>query len=505
MNAALTRFLSAVFALVVTPLAVAGDVTATVKGGTLKLRGPGSDVSISIDQTGMPPNRFRLVPDVGTTVNGSVMPIQLDKVTRDIQIQHGGGIETYEIADCSIGRDLRATGGKSGALNLVIMTDVDIGRDVNCTSKGASFVLSASGTGIVAHRDAKFRFAGSSPNTLVFTPLVVDRNVHISGSTGVDVIVLGAISSTHGEFVVDMGDGINTFVDTATTEYRRSLRVSGKNGTNTAVILGAIDGDSITRFGTGAGNTMVITATIGGAVRAASRGELTTLTVAPTTTAPYRSIRFDGGELDETVNFGPNLTVTGNVDLRMGNGRCTLNGGSFASAKSLRWKSGIGNDTVALGLTEIARDVRIDVGTADDGIGNHVTLNQTMVHGSAVVTGRFGECFVTLTNVDIDRAMRLDAGKGDLTLTTTAGSFGSLSAFGDAYADSIAMSGLATLTGDVRFALGDGDNAIGIATINCGGDFVVNTGKGNDSISITTPVIGGKTKIDLGAGTNTGP
>ncbi len=486
------------------PRANAGDVAITVNGGTLVISdSSGSDV-ISVDQVNLPKTRFRATPQPGTTINGSASAVTFSNVTKGARIKHSTGSDAYTFTGAKIAGDVRVEAGTVGDCAIVLTGPVSVARDLTCKSRGADFVVNATSPNedIKIGRDVRVTLRGGGTCTFVASPMDVKRDVRYSGGDGVDVCVFGSIARVRRNCIIDLGEGINTFVDAATTRFR-DVKVSGGDGTNTAVFTGVASGDASVSFGDGDGNTTVVTATVQGALRAASGGHLGTFTVAPTTTAPYKGIRFDGGDGNTSVNFGPNVHVSGTVDLRLGNGGNTFNLNSFVGAKTLSIRSGAGSDSVTIGAATI-RDVKIDVGaggTSQDSI----SMSGTTVKHDLVISGGIDKTNGTVTNLQVGKNARIDLGNGDNTFTVAGGTFGSLSFFGTTGDDHVTWSGTVTTNHDATLLLGAGENVISIATLDCGGDLVVRTGNGNDMITLTNPNVQGATDIDLGLGTNTGP
>jgi hypothetical protein len=162
---------------------------------------------------------------------------------------------------------------------------------------------------------------GQGDNTFVLTPASggtgLARSFSHSGLDGVDVVVLGASSVITGKASLLLGNGINTFVDSAGSAYGSDLTVVSGFNTTTSVITGQITGNlSVTYASGGAGNTTVFTGSIGAdkklTYRSGHGGTLEVLTLAPAVAATVTvDVKFGNG--DATFTLGPNLTLGGKV------------------------------------------------------------------------------------------------------------------------------------------------------------------------------------------------
>ena len=481
----------------------ADDVAVGVSGGSLKLSSTGAMIDVTIDQTGLPSTKFRVTPAVGTTVNGSSTASVFNNVTSDLRIQQTAGGGSYMIEDSVIARDLRVNGSAPDGLVVGFIGSMKVKRDISFKATAGSSVLSTAPGSV--KRNIKFKCGGVGNSTTVLNSTVVGGDVRIDSADGTDVVVLAPNTKVKGDFRVNFGEGINTFVDTSSNEYRGDLKITGGDGTNTAVVTGQLDRDLSVLFGHGDGNTVVLTAEIGGSVRATSGGELSTLTVAPSTTTPWKSLRFDGGDGGDTVNFGPNTTFDRDVDLRLGAGDNTISGGAFARTRSLKVTAGPGLDSIEFDATHVDKNCSIDLGSSPSATPDVLQLIGTRVDGALSILSDLNRCNVTLTSLTVGGDARLDLGRGANTVGIDSGTFKSLTCLGTNEIDKYTLTGTVTTAKNTSFLLGNGNNNIAIATIDCGGDFIVRTGNGNDTISITTPNISGATDIDLGSGMNSGP
>src|SRR4051812_17828936 len=86
---------AAILALVVVAnldasIARADGVTATVAGGTLKVKGDVAANTLRLDQTALAPGQVRIT-GFGTMINGAPDPLVVDGVTKGMQVDLGSG------------------------------------------------------------------------------------------------------------------------------------------------------------------------------------------------------------------------------------------------------------------------------------------------------------------------------------------------------------------------------------------------------------------------------
>jgi hypothetical protein len=182
---------------------------------------------------------------------------------------------------------------------------------------------------------------GDGNNTFVLTPAAggtgIAGNLTYTGRSGVDVAVFGAESLIGGNATFNLGGGINTFVDAPTSQYGGNLSIVGENGTNTAVVLGIINGGLSVKLGNGNGNTVVVTAAIGTKFTfRLGNGTLGVLTIAPPVPA---IINIDAvfGTGDSTFTLGPNVSLAGKVTGK--GGAYTFNQGTAVLLPGLKFKN----------------------------------------------------------------------------------------------------------------------------------------------------------------------
>ncbi|HEV7732969.1 MAG TPA: hypothetical protein VGR62_12435 [Candidatus Binatia bacterium] len=73
-----------------------GNVSAVVRGGQLILRGDNADNQIRVSTDGAPAGGVRLIPGLGTAINGVLVPfLDVPDVPRGIRAGFGGGEDTF--------------------------------------------------------------------------------------------------------------------------------------------------------------------------------------------------------------------------------------------------------------------------------------------------------------------------------------------------------------------------------------------------------------------------
>lgn len=159
-----------------------GKATAKVSGGKLKITGTAHDEGIQLDQVGLGPGQFRILPLEGTRGNGSSVAIVVSGVTGDVKIDLGGGSDHAGIHDASVAGKITMIGDSGD--DFLWVGDV-------ATTGGIKFVC---GPG-----DDAVAVSSSSP-------LVIGGKLVIDGGTGqLDVTVIGTQLEVMGDASIHAG------------------------------------------------------------------------------------------------------------------------------------------------------------------------------------------------------------------------------------------------------------------------------------------------------------
>jgi hypothetical protein len=258
------------------------------------------------------------------TYNGG---LGLNDLTLTADLQTGANLITSGLSKLdgagalTVGGTASLVGNPAGATPLTVVPtgDVTVGGAINVSGGGGIDTVSLMGKLSVGGQ-MSVNLRGGGINTFVLDPTAggsgVGGSLFFSGNGGSDVVVFGADSSVAGNTTLELGNGINTFVDTDTSLYGGNLTVNGGNGTNTVVAQGVVSGDFNNSLGNGDGNTTQFSGSVGGRFRyRLGNGALGTLNLFPAAAA---TIDIDAvfGTGDSTFNLGDGVnavTLTGIV------------------------------------------------------------------------------------------------------------------------------------------------------------------------------------------------
>lgn len=198
---------------------LAGNVSAFISGGNLRINGDSLGNEVLVERAGA--TSVRLTPEAGTTVNGSALPVTLGGFRFGIVLTANGGDDEFRFAGTAAS-PFRVLGN--------VVLSMGAGNDVlEFTSFWPHRNLTINtGTGndqIAAARNLE------GPNQSTGVALVVGKNVAIATGTGDDEVLLDR-SYFARTFVFNAGPGNDT-LDIRFSHFRHSTVLNGAAGFDT--------------------------------------------------------------------------------------------------------------------------------------------------------------------------------------------------------------------------------------------------------------------------------
>lgn len=377
-------------------------VTASVVGGSLVVKGDptaASNVTITASDTNADStaDTFRVV-DGATTVGN------FGGVTKNVVLNLSDNNDTVSIdlKGLTTPGEIRANLGKgSNVLTLI-----------GGTVKSSLGVSGGSGTD-------KVTLGG----TTAVSALTVNGNAHIRLDGAIDdVLHLTGRATVKGQL---SADAVNNITLDAGSTVGKSVEIDGGTGGNTVVLNGAITGSvefeaegnstagsSLTIGGTVGGNaefegtrlvdTLVVTGTIGGHLKAELGKGNDVATIGGRVSGNLR-LSADGGN-DTLVVTG---TIGGNLKAELGDGNDVATIGGTVSG-NLSLNADGGNDTLTLKGT-VTKETHVNAGAGDDTL--ELTATAKLTGAAKVLMGAGADKF-TLNNAAVISTLTANGGDG---------------------------------------------------------------------------------------------
>lgn len=302
-----------------------GDDTVNLSGkfnqGVNINTGLGTDKVVLNDQAVTVGKSLKMSDSAGTTTT-------FDMNDRNLTVGGSMSLLGISLFDMGTGNTLKVATAMKITANPSGLSPLTVLFSGTEAAVGGSLAMASGFTNDTVSITSKFSVGGSlnsklgfGDNTIVLTPTAGSTGIagafNDSGRDGNDIIVFGANSVVSGPMNLLLGNGLNTFVDTATSVYKKNLTVNGGFNTNTCVILGKISGNlSIAMAAGGASNTTVFTGSVGAGkeinYHSGNSGTLEVVTLAPTV-ATVLDVNVKFGNGSSTFNLGPNVSLTGKV------------------------------------------------------------------------------------------------------------------------------------------------------------------------------------------------
>ncbi len=491
-----TFVLASIFAAVLAlPPARAGDVTVTVTAGSLNLSGGGSDDTVVVDQDLLAANEFRVSPGAFTTVNGSMLALTFQNVTKDIVVALGDGTNSCTIYESLVKRDVVGHGPSLGTLFLNV-SDSSVRDDVLVDTLGGAVGVSLV-NGLV--RDDVKVVGGTNGDACSLINAVVLGEVVFTGNAGGDNLLLngtrirGKVSGSGGP----NNDGFSVLASTCEGDVKWSADDDDDTTTFTyAEVAGNLKIDS----GAGMDVTILQGGRVDGGVAlllgaGSNSVQLSLLQIA-------EGLRIDGGPNDDSISAFDTCAVGEDVRVKLGDGTNECGLEDFAVDGDIRVEGGAGRDTIEVNESAIRGDLRVESGATQVGFFDQVTAADDQIRGSVKLT----------SSSDMDPNVLRSAVRGNVSFavggatnaklrTSSARQFKLVVGAG---VDFVTLDQGTSVQKDVVIDAGDGNNQITFDGLNVGDDLKLTTGSGNDMLTFGAVVVVGQTTLDSGSGTDTG-
>ncbi len=478
--------------------ALAGDVLASVTGGTLTLAGSAATDQVSIDQIGVAnAKQFRVVPGVGTTVNGSAVPQLFSPITKDVAIALGAGSDSVTIVDSKLPRDLV---GESVAANI---TDIEldrcrVARHLVGKSNGGSLELNVRAT--VVGGDVRLVGGGQEDEILLAQDTLVRGNVVFRGDDGSDDLICNQ-SAIVGSVRFD-GGAADDGAQLSQATIGGDVRFAGGAGPDSVQVSSCDIGRMRIDLGDGDDGIVISATAVHGPLRANLGADANECASDHLAVAGALDIRGGGGP--DSVHFLEGCSIERDLKVSLGDGANELVADTIFVAGGIRARSGLGADDLSVLDSVIRRDVRFAPSPTAAITVDVVTVADSIVLGNI----RFDAASAldaTVDGCDVARAVSARFGSGSNSIAIPGSIVGGVSIKGVGGAEELELFAHTHVIGNVTAKLGDGPNKVKLLTCSVGGDVFAKTGSGDDVFDFTGAVIGGKTTVASGGGADVGP
>ncbi len=485
--------------LVAASLARTGDVSITVSGGSLRVTGSSGSDSVTIDQEVVSgPHEFRVLPGASTTVNGSASEQTFPGVKKDVVITSGGGADSWFLNVAKVPRDLRLEATVNGSASLSCV-DAEIVRDLRIDADGAtaSPIVIATEIG----RNVVFR-GGDGPDEMSFdTSVAVGGDIRCDPGGGNDTFQI-IQADVRGRITLTQSPGGDALL-ISDSQVGGAVRAVDLDGGTIVTIRRSTIPSLAVKTGSGMDRVDFDSALVLGSASAslgagANEFEFSSSTI-------DGKARFRGGPDNDQVVIDTNTEFVRGMRFALGDGAASINASNWSSGGNARVTCGAAADSIIVALASIAGSLRFDLGDSSGG-ANQLTLNTCRITKSLSCFGKDGDdvCVAAFTAIGGD--LRFALGNGENQGVTTATLCRDLRIAAGAQDDVISIGNDSKVAGDARIDAGNGANTMAVHDATVRGNLSVKAGTGNDFLSIAgAAVIVGKTKVDLGSGTNTGP
>ncbi len=190
---------------------------------------------------------------------------------------------------------------------------------------------------------------------------------------------------------------------------------------------------------------------------------------------------------NDALNVGEAASIGGRVLARLGHGDNTVSvGGEVTRGVSLCGGDGV--DTFDMAESASAGGVRLRLGSGD----NVVNIGGVIDHGLSIHAADGGDLVTILATANIGRRIAAHLGDGDNALTLEGAVDGDLAYRGGDGNDKVTIAEGAVIERNARLSLGGGENTVSHAG-EIGGNLIVRSANGEDVVDITDDAIVGGT------------
>jgi hypothetical protein len=337
-------------------LAAAGNLKASLHGKSLSLTGDSAGVSATL--TSVPDGMtdpslglVRIIPDPGTTVNGSAAAAGFSGV-ENVSVKLGNAINAIDFETLTVAGNLKVKGGK-----LDDVLDVHGGsfKTVTLDGSGGENHLGCSLASIAGN--VSYKTTGANPQEADFG-CTADGSLSFKLGTGHDVVEVDDGASAK-SLSVSTGPAFDQ-VTVGAAEIETDVKISLNHGANEAVFHGAVVGGklSVTTLG-GADNVRFQPITVGEAVK----------------------VTLGTGANIVMAGMGPSL-IGESLSISLGTGADKVNLDQLTTGTDLSIKVGEGANQITLTNLTVGDNLTVLAGKGDD----HMTFGTNMVNGTTKIS-----------------------------------------------------------------------------------------------------------------------
>jgi hypothetical protein len=179
-----------------------GNVSASVVGGSLILRGDHLDNGVVLDQRGLGAGEVRVISDATTTVNGEGgAAVVFSGVTRDVRVRLLAGDDRLDVVGVAVPRDLDIGAGAGD--DVVSLTGVTVRRDLTVVARDGGDVVAVVAAAV--HGLTRVD-TGDGGDTALLSRSTFRGGASLRTGAGDDLLFLGG-SAFRGRLSVETGPG----------------------------------------------------------------------------------------------------------------------------------------------------------------------------------------------------------------------------------------------------------------------------------------------------------
>lgn len=297
-------------------LARAGDLAASQKGSTLKVKG--DDLGASVAFTSAEPNQpavdgvVRVVPDPGTTVNGVEAVAVFTGVTQ-ISVVLGDGTNQVTFDQLEIGGGVTVKGGVMP--QVITVTGSQLGGNLVVNSVKGTLGFVCDGSQIAGKLNVKS--AGTADDASLACE--VDGGAQVNLGHGANDFAVGA--GSYSSLALKSGFGVDhVTIDAAS--IGSSLKLALGAGVNHAAFVGTVVGDNFSYAGGGGGDFVTaqsLQVGLNASFKLGSGGNSLSLV----DSLIGENLTVVGGSGNDAVTFGGTTSVGGKTKFSLGGGTNT--------------------------------------------------------------------------------------------------------------------------------------------------------------------------------------
>jgi hypothetical protein len=370
----------------------ADDVTATVAGGTLKIKGDADGNILTLDDDNLGPGHVRII-GTPTTINGAAGPVTFDNVTAGLQVDLGAGNDAVKLS----------------ALVIADKVKIKMGAGDDAVSIPTATFLNALSIDL-----------GAGDNTLLFCGGSVADNLTLKIGAGTGAAHSGscatATANGNGSIVVMEGVVISNKLSLKGSKKNESIRLLNVTITDNAKLALGGGTDALELCADAIGGTLNVQMGNG------SAGITTQATCGGITATGENSLALENGTVGESLvlkmsgsadsaNIVANpITASAKIDLGQGNNNLLV---TTVIGKLLSIKSGKGDDQIHVQGAAIGESANVKAGAGNNTVD---FLAATTIGENLTINTGNGNDTIDVTGATVGHSTTIKHGKGTDTV-----------------------------------------------------------------------------------------